>query len=185
MIVALLGIVVILYASILPKNGNEKSKAAQQEDFLDSVGETLQLFADELEEENKELLKMVGEMKREHESRANSLLKRIEQLEKLSSEPRPIAAATVPAPQATLSQQQVSPPEPLQRKGLAEALPEEKEAKPTRLASTIRERHKEVFELYDGGKSIEYIARKLGKNKGEIQLILSLARQEEPQHANT
>jgi hypothetical protein len=43
----------------------------------------------------------------------------------------------------------------------------------------IRERYAELFQLYDQNKSIDYIARKLGMNKGEVGLILELARQEE------
>ncbi|HZG75674.1 MAG TPA: hypothetical protein VEZ72_07425, partial [Paenibacillus sp.] len=52
----------------------------------------------------------------------------------------------------------------------------------SRFASTVKSRYKEVFDLHDSGKSIEYIAKKLGKNKGEVQLILGLAKQEEPVH---
>lgn len=44
---------------------------------------------------------------------------------------------------------------------------------------TIRSRYPELFELYDSGKSIEAVARKLGLNKGEVQLIIQLAKQEE------
>ncbi|QKS46230.1 hypothetical protein HUB94_18615 [Paenibacillus cellulosilyticus] len=44
---------------------------------------------------------------------------------------------------------------------------------------TIRTRYTELFELYDSGKSIEAVARKLGMNKGEVQLIIQLAKQEE------
>ncbi|GFN31866.1 hypothetical protein [Paenibacillus xylaniclasticus] len=48
---------------------------------------------------------------------------------------------------------------------------------------SIRSRYPELFELYDQGKSIEAVARKIGKNKGEVQLIIQLAKQEEGAHA--
>ncbi|GIP36840.1 hypothetical protein J31TS4_01200 [Paenibacillus sp. J31TS4] len=43
----------------------------------------------------------------------------------------------------------------------------------------IRSRYPDLFQLYDGGKSVEQIARKTGMNKGEIALILQLAKREE------
>ncbi|WP_042160514.1 DUF6115 domain-containing protein [Paenibacillus gorillae] len=45
--------------------------------------------------------------------------------------------------------------------------------------TTIQSRYAELLELYSQGKSIELIAKKLGMNKGEVQLILQLAKQEE------
>ncbi|MCI3918996.1 hypothetical protein MO973_01975 [Paenibacillus sp. TRM 82003] len=186
-----------------------------QEDFLDSVGDTLQHFADEIEEENKELLRMVGEMKREHESRTTTLMARIEQLERRTEPqllPRAVAleaeqtsmpsappvrspeapgvdiraAASepgepkpVPSPQGEARKPQPQPIEPDQE------TTDEKPTAPTRFAHTVKERYREVFEMYEGGKSIEYIAKKLGKNKGEIQLIIGLAKQEEPSHGQS
>lgn len=46
-------------------------------------------------------------------------------------------------------------------------------------ASSIRNRYADLFEMYQAGKSIDAIAKKLGRNKGEIQLILQLSKQEE------
>jgi len=251
MIVVLLGIVIILYASMLPRAPERK---AAPEDLLDSVGDTLQHFADEIEEENKELLRMVGDMKREHEQRTQTLLSRIEQLEKRAAEapeasagrivaanvpaelvagasaPAEGAAAPTAAPAASVmsaaygvasatSANAASPAAeaPTEAAGDArgvvgsaaapERLPiETPSARPSgetsatpartssadastsgaagysRFANTVRARYKELFDLHDSGKSIEYIAKKLGKNKGEVQLIIGLARQEEPQH---
>ncbi|MNG03181.1 hypothetical protein D3C84_862490 [compost metagenome] len=55
----------------------------------------------------------------------------------------------------------------------------EEEIQPDQSRPSIRDRYVELFELYDQGKSIEAVARKLGMNKGEIQLIIQLAKQEE------
>ncbi|TLS49822.1 hypothetical protein FE782_22720 [Paenibacillus antri] len=214
MIVALLGLVIILYASMLPRTPERKPV---QEDFLDSVGDTLQQFAEEIESENKELIRMVGEMKREHEQRTGKLLARIEQLEKhsaASEERRPPAAppqsatatpAAAPRPFAAGVAPELPPP-PLRTDRLrpesvthaaAESRPTPVDAaaprdpdledKPvpepaSRFADTVKSRYKELFDLHDSGKSIEHIAKKLGKNKGEVQLIIGLAKQEEPQH---
>ncbi|HZG58321.1 hypothetical protein [Paenibacillus sp.] len=228
MIVTLLGIVVLLYASMLPRPPERKPVT---DDFLDSVGDTLQHFADEIEQENKELLRMVGEMKREHEQRTLKLLSRIESLEKqsvsaagagivspsapepersrgaatksvTSAEAEPIAEASLPAAAverkpaarsaaATADSPVVEtpvvtpaavtpagkPPHPADEPGH-----EPIASPPSRFANTVKARYKDVFDLYDGGKSIEFIAKKLGKNKGEVQLIIGLAKQEEPHH---
>ncbi|MBW7461685.1 hypothetical protein K0U00_47285, partial [Paenibacillus sepulcri] len=50
---------------------------------------------------------------------------------------------------------------------------------PAEIKPTIRSRYLELFELHDGGKSVDSIARKLAMNKGEVQLILQLSKQEE------
>jgi DNA-binding NarL/FixJ family response regulator len=47
----------------------------------------------------------------------------------------------------------------------------------------IQVRYSELFQLYGQGKSIEVISKKLGMNKGEVQLIIQLAKQEEAAHA--
>jgi hypothetical protein len=225
MIVALLGLVIVLYASMLPRTPERKPVP---DDFLDSVGDTLQQFADEIESENKELVRIVGEMKREHEHRTGKLLARIEQLEKHSAEAKepppsaaPAFAPVVPPFVAVRSEAEtvIIPELPIRegpsarqavalRKRVAEAeaaaleaakteagtevdiatvespvpADEPKPEPPSRFANTVKSRYKEVFDLHDSGKSIEYIAKKLGKNKGEVQLILGLAKQEEPLH---
>jgi len=217
MIVALLGLVIVLYASMLPRTPERKPVP---DDFLDSVGDTLQQFADEIESENKELVRMVADMKREHEQRTGKLLARIEQLEKQASAPaerKPASAApaavlrseadTVIIPelpvrqvpsarQAVALKKRVAAAEAAAREAQVDAKGEvalpsaappvtagEPAAEPaSRFASTVKSRYKEVFDLHDSGKSIEYIAKKLGKNKGEVQLILGLAKQEEPVH---
>nr|WP_309121393.1 hypothetical protein [Paenibacillus sp.] len=219
MIVALLGLVIILYASMLPRTSERKPV---QEDFLDSVGDTLQQFADEIESENKELIRMVGEMKREHEQRTGKLLARIEQLEKHSaapeerlgalspaaptpsanstpaSAPRPFVASVAPELPPPLRADRLRPESvthvaaetrPSSVESAAATFPVEPGLKDkpapepaSRFADTVKSRYKEVFDLHDSGKSIEHIAKKLGKNKGEVQLIIGLAKQEEPQH---
>jgi len=47
----------------------------------------------------------------------------------------------------------------------------------------IRSRYPELFAWHDAGKSVEYIAKKTGMNKGEVMLILQLAKREEQHRA--
>jgi hypothetical protein len=46
-------------------------------------------------------------------------------------------------------------------------------------ATTIRGRYAELLDLYNRGRSVEQIAKALNMNKGEVQLILQLAKREE------
>ena len=65
---------------------------------------------------------------------------------------------------------------------LAEAVrpePETPQAQPESFASGMKLRYAELFRLHEQGKGVETIAKKLGMNKGEVNLILQLARQEE------
>lgn len=43
----------------------------------------------------------------------------------------------------------------------------------------VRDRYPELFELYGKGKSIDMIAKTMGLQRGEVQLILQLAKKEE------
>jgi DNA-directed RNA polymerase specialized sigma24 family protein len=51
------------------------------------------------------------------------------------------------------------------------------------MMNSIHARYSELFMLYEQGKSIEMISKKLGMNKGEVQLIIQLAKQEAAVHA--
>ena len=242
MIVSLLGVVILLYAALLPR---PKENKRTEEELLDAVGDALQQFASEMEQENQDLHRMVGEMKREHEQYVAKLMARIESLERENragggtdapgpavavrqaeaaparpaASPAPVGQAAPPirfgpsrgayaertAPSAAYGQRQAEAEAAVAMADVegaakadapdagkaveaaapaAEALPQA--APPAeRLANTIKARYKELFDLYDSGKSIEYIAKKLGRNKGEVQLILGLAKQEEPQHGRS
>lgn len=52
-------------------------------------------------------------------------------------------------------------------------------AEPTASPGSISERYRSVLDLHRSGKSVEYIAKKTGMNKGEVQLVLTLAKREE------
>jgi len=84
------------------------------------------------------------------------------------------AAAAAPAAYAAPP----SEPEP-------DAMPDRsaEPADPIPEPQSIRVRYGELLELYGRGRSVEQIAKALGMNKGEVQLILQLAKREEEQHA--
>ncbi|MDF2657330.1 MAG: hypothetical protein K0Q94_121 [Paenibacillus sp.] len=178
--IVLLGLVLIVYAKLVPK----KEPAAKQTNVMKEIEDTMELFSAELEEENKQLLGLVSGMKQEHEAHTATLLGRIEALEqqnkavneqlsilldqRMRKEPVP-AAAGAEAP--VLDALPVAAP-------LAQQA-EEPAVQPEPVPASIRDRYPDVFRLYEQGKSTEYIAKKLEMNKGEVMLIIQLAKQED------
>lgn len=149
----------------------------------------LEQFMDNMEQDNQELVALVA--KSQEEAREDQQLKelRIAELElkctqleealqrcQQAADRKAIQAATaidLPASQAdldaTASQIQSQSPSHADQPDLAER--------------AIKSRYKLLFDLYEEGKSIEAIAKKLSLNKGEVQLILGLAKQEEAYRA--
>jgi hypothetical protein len=57
--------------------------------------------------------------------------------------------------------------------------PEENIDEAPLLSLNMKKRYAELFNLHDQGKGVEIIAKKLGMNKGEVNLIIQLSKQEE------
>lgn len=182
--VVLLGLVFIVFARLLP--GKERSASTG---MVKEIEETMEHFAAELEEENKQLLQSVAKMKQEHEQQVGKLSGKIEQLEKMSydlsqewknliigklNEP-PVAAAMQGAEAEPERMQPEAQAAPIPGKEPAAELPEREMS----ATEKLRDRFRSLFDMYDQGKSTEYIAKKLGLNKGEVSLIVQLAKQEE------
>ncbi|WP_274361454.1 DUF6115 domain-containing protein [Paenibacillus thermotolerans] len=187
-IIVMLGVVILLYAFLLPKPAPRRTV---DEEVLDTVEDTLATFVEELEQENKEFARMVGQLKREHEKQTSTLMNRIEFLERktaMLTEQMPSVAKASALPVVDLIKS-----EPLEEPARGDAAAESAEQASVDLEApapesdkpaTVKSRYKEVFDLYGQGKSIEFIAKKLGTNKGEIQLIIQLAKREEQADAS-
>lgn len=184
--IALLGAVIMVAALLLPKgkgNSNSASSAAQ----IEQLELAFEQFMENMEGEHEELVQMLTaslQKLREEERVKSEMMARLEkrhaqseeQLAKLSQQYAVLEAKlqmlSVSGPlvkNADAPEDQINP-----SSGTAAQvdLPE----------NSIHKRYAELFELHRAGKSIETIAKKLGKNKGEVQLILQLAEQEEKAH---
>jgi hypothetical protein len=162
---------------------------------------------EDLETENRELLEAITKFKDEQDATVKNLVKQIEELERQmkavaeqtafssrnaaadapqsgmasyaaalppaqgsASAAAPASAATVQVPSQSASAQ----PAP------ADAQPAEQ----SRYAPpSIRDRYAALLAMHSKGKSIEQIAKSAGMNKGEVQLILQLAKREAEQLA--
>lgn len=185
MYVVLFGLVILVFSSILPRTSSGAKGPASPEVMKD-MEETMEGFLAELEEDNQKLMESIASMKQEHEKALHKLSARLENVEGRLNEQRqeinrlaarqeaeqlermkePVAALTKPASKhAHTETYQESAP-----------IPAEVEV-PAPL--TIKSRYQELFQMYAEGKSVEYIAKKTGMNKGEVSLIIQLSEQED------
>jgi hypothetical protein len=196
MYVVLLGLVCLVYAQLLPRQG----KTVPSGDMIKELEQSMELFASDMEEQNETLLQLFADTKRDYEAHLTKLSARLEQLEKQNQQlVQELLRPKLAEPEPLMKRQpDGSEPAPALQPGSAAAElaaaregalgGEQGEAgdrpaaePPSRqpLLMNVRERYAELFRLYEQKKSVEYIAKKLGMNKGEVQLIIQLARQEE------
>ncbi|MET3847852.1 MULTISPECIES: hypothetical protein [unclassified Paenibacillus] len=189
LIVVILGAAALVYAMMLPKRKEEQS---QQGSVVKQVEATLEQYMAEIENENVELVELVSQMKQDmaakqlsQQEQLSEMRQRLVSLEQqvVQQDARLSQMESLPAGQATVSRETAAAVEPgaflepaagadLEgQNGTESTLPEQQ--------PSIRDRYPELFELYDTGKSIDAIGKMTGMHRGEIQLILQLAKQEE------
>jgi hypothetical protein len=180
--VVLLGVALTGYAWMMPKtSGKGKETAFVSEAAYDQLLE-------DLETENRELVDVVAKFKREQDETVDKLGRRIVDLEHqmikwLEQSPAAGTSSDLKASNTeTISIAAITPE--LSRETAEITSPNtaaviEEKVLPK---STIRGRYPELLDLHDKGRSIEQIAKAMGINKGEVQLILQLVRREEQQH---
>lgn len=179
--IALLGAVIIVFSFMLPRQTKAIAARQSTRDELEQMELSLGQFMENMEQQHDELVQVVStsmnQLKEDNRQKGDV----ITQLEK--------KCAMLEEQMATLSHAYVALETKLQFVGQApeksyqsaSAGPEsatEESSKRTN-PNSIHARYADIFELYNAGKSIEFIAKKLGKTKGEVQLIMQLAKQEE------
>lgn len=195
--IVLLGAAALVYALLLP---GRQSAAAPKADMARELEATLEQYMAEIENENQELIDMVAQMKQDFvskqlaqqeqiaelrrrlgdvEASAKQCETRLVLLESASVE-KPAGAAAVG--QGAPSQDLLLPQDDAAAAAESESLilgqpPLTEEPKPPQ--EQVRDRYPELFELYGKGKSIDMIAKTMGLQRGEVQLILQLAKKEE------
>lgn len=206
--IVLLGFAALVYAMMLParKNAGERTPGGNAE--LEATLEaTLEQYMAEIEKENEELIELVTKMKQEltskqlaHQEQIAELRQRLievehtardtvsrldQQLEQNTQRKTGDSTEdTVSVVPATSSDKPLSPvaEAPYNEGSGALQVHETTEAEPAEQETdedTVRNRYPELFELYANGKSIDTIAKTTGLQRGEVQLILQLAKREE------
>lgn len=184
--IALLGAVIFLFAFIQTRGAKT---AKNQSGSLQEIEEAFEHFVQEIEEDNRKVMEHVTSLKAAYEQRSQLLSERLEshaqllndriqQLEQHIQAMEQAAAATTPPLQtAKHAVNEASTLETAIYDNSAETTVIE--------ADTIRHRYQSIFDMHHEGRSIEYIAKKMGMNKGEVQLVLTLAQQEEANRAES
>ncbi|EFM13087.1 conserved hypothetical protein [Paenibacillus curdlanolyticus YK9] len=174
--IVLLGAFVLVIALALPRKKPVPEKTNQTQ----NMEIALEQFMENMESDNRELVELVKQNRIENTAQLQQREQRINDLEQrcadLETKLEQAAQFMVQQAASPVHPAQPSPGAAHDESAIA-ALDEEPPAAPPR--PSIRSRYAELFEMYDQGKSVESVARKLGMNKGEVQLILQLAKQEE------
>jgi hypothetical protein len=179
----LFGVAIFGFAWLLPKRvqGIEGSGV---------VGEAAyDRLLEDLEMENRELVDTVATFKQEQDQRVHRLSNRIVELERqmkvwVEQSMHAPAPATIPVSETPSVLEPASAPAQVQKAAsqpLADIEPEREEM--VLPPASIRVRYAKLIALHDKGRSVDQIAKSAGMNKGEVQLILQLARREGDQLA--
>jgi len=200
LLIALIGAAIAGYGFLLPRG----------DDAPPSRDDSFERLMEDLEAENRGLLDAITRLKAEQDDTVERLGRRIHELEQevdrlkergRGAAPMSYADATFPAGAVTSSsvsaETEDSPKQatsavsaiaqaagtggPAAADGAGEgSAGEGDEAKPP---LAIHERYAQLLELYRRGRSIEQISKAMNMNKGEVQLILQLAKREETARA--
>ncbi|WP_282941848.1 hypothetical protein [Paenibacillus sp. RC67] len=187
--IVLVGLVFIVYATLVPKVSTSSSKAAPS---INEIEQTMEHFAGELEEQNEALIRQLADIKKDNEVHHARLSSRIEALEYQfahSNQEFLKLGLAYEELQKKLDQRMDTgisgfrESAAAQQEDMQDQTTEDAEIQHEESGMNIRSRYAELFELYEQGKSIDSIAKKMNMNKGEVNLILQLARQEEQLNA--
>jgi predicted Zn-dependent protease with MMP-like domain len=175
--IVLLGAAIWGCAWILPKTAAIPSAPT---DLMKEIEDAMDHFSAEMEEENKQVMNLVTSMKTDHAVQVRTLMERIQYLEShsrgLTEKVSELAGAMPVSSHHQTIQQNPLTSVPAESVSESVILAEELIQPP---GLQIRKRYSELFQLAEQGKSIDYIAKKLGMNKGEVMLIMQLSKQEE------
>ncbi|WP_224753268.1 hypothetical protein [Paenibacillus terricola] len=168
--VALLGAFILVLSWTLPRRKEEQPPAQT----TTNMEIALEQFMENMESDNRELVDLVKRAQTDNAEQLAIRERRIIDLEHRCAELESRLEKVVVQPvigQAQTAAHEAVDAAFVQPFAAAEEVPVPRD--------TIRMRYPELFELYDSGKSIDVVCRKLNMNKGEVQLIIQLAKQEE------
>lgn len=189
--IVLIGAVAIVYGFLLPKARNVAA-TAQSMATVDKVEDTLEHYMAEIEKENEEIIDLVSKIKQESTAKQLALQEQLtemrQRLIQLEQKPDPVImpsavphVATMQNPAYTQTQGTGTQGDALRESAarMAQQYSEPVVEEQPDTTERIQDRYQELFALYENGKSIDTIAKTVGLQRGEVQLILQLAKQED------
>ncbi|OKP86361.1 hypothetical protein A3844_13745 [Paenibacillus helianthi] len=183
--IVLVGAVAIVYALRLPVRAKDESADRQS---LKETEAALELYMADIERDHDNMLQLVGSIKQQSTNNRAALQEEIAGLKEQVAELQKnsmLLDARLTAEEKSLLQLSaafgkgnaaVSPAtgQNMHTESVIDApVPKPKPV------SSIKQRYPRLFELHEEGKSIDSIAKTAGLQRGEVQLILQLAKQEE------
>lgn len=159
-----LGVCITLFAWFMPR-----SRPQAGEKVIKDVETTLEQYLAEIELENEKVIQSIQKWKQDSSHTNNQREKEMQdmkqQIQNLEQQVLAVINANV-----------------LSKSNLDESVKKVEDTMDEEITIkeelTIHERFIEVFQLESEGKSTDYIAKKLGMPKGEVQLILQLGERE-------
>lgn len=178
-IIIMLGAAALIYAVMLPRKQEGKISSEQ---MVKEVEATLEQYMADIEEENDTLVDLVGQMKNDTsakqlamEEQMRVLQQKLLQLEQQSEHQ---ATLIMDAEQERLLQGSALAELKSSKKVMGD-ISEPQTDEIVVAENSIKHRYTELFDMYNQGKSIDLIGKSIGLQRGEVQLILQLAKQEE------
>lgn len=170
--IVLLGAAALLYAVMLPRQG---TSAAGREQLVQEMESTLEQYMGEIQMENGQLVELVAQMKQEQTAKQTAQQEQLNEMrQRLLTAEQQLAASE----QRLQAAEKAIADTAAGISGASEAASPASEAAPEPVYS-IKNRYTELFDMYKAGKSIDMIAKAAGMQRGEVQLIIQLAKQEE------
>ncbi|CAJ1315545.1 hypothetical protein PO903_14225 [Paenibacillus sp. PK4536] len=189
--IVLIGAVAIVYGFLLPKARNVAA-TAQSMATVDKVEDTLEHYMAEIEKENEEIIDLVSKIKQESTAKQLALQEQLtemrQRLIQLEQKPDPVIMPSAVPPVATMQNPAYTQTQGTGTQGdalresaarMAQQYSEPVVEEQPDTTERIQDRYQELFALYENGKSIDTIAKTVGLQRGEVQLILQLAKQED------
>lgn len=174
--IVLVGLCILVFALLRRQETNDQSDTH----ILPQVEQLMDHFAADLEEQNEALMKTLQTTKQENEMKLSRMQGHIDSLKNQLSQLTLSQADLAAAVQGIRSEHsQLRADQPADSPAENSSAPVNDSEMGSPRESSIRERYPDIFQLYEQGKSVEYIAKKTQMNKGEVGLILGLAKQEE------
>lgn len=189
--IVLIGVAAIIYSLLLP---GRNSASVTRNSAVNELETTLEQYMAEIEKENEELIQLVTQMKQDFSTKqmvaqeqVAELRGRIVSIEHSTRqsesrlgilETKPVNIAVTGGLESSkqekvwienVTRQEISASEEI----VINTVPNEE------VKESLHDRYSELFAMYNSGKSIDLIAKSIGIPRGEVQLILQLAKREE------
>ncbi|MFD2116801.1 DUF6115 domain-containing protein [Paenibacillus yanchengensis] len=170
--IVLLGAVIAVLAFAMPRRQTTNKQAESSE----QIEHVLEHYFMQAEQDHESLVQLVKETQQNSRSQVASNEQKVKQLEEQ------LLQLSRQLERQELVKVQQGSIEKGPEQDIVEQMQVTNES-PEEQATTIQHRYKQLLQLYHGGKSIDMIAKQMQLNKGEVQLIIQLARQEEKHRA--